>query len=646
MSKKNINMSIKGIAKLIVISVCMIMLFSQVGAQEPVKFAVPQAPIPESPDFATLILRDPWDMTQFTDISQYLNESGQREIIKNPRVENGLFLGTSAGTIAEGNNGNFYPLFPGYETTMLIGKVGHRYPIDANLYHCLYIAMQVNSPADGTSPDRFRVFWFADERFNTAGSEFYGSTVPIRIFEPEADPAPVTNIWKLHKIDLKNPPEGFDTRLATWNDKPFWQGLRIDPTIYADTDFSVDWVRLTNCQANTHTITWTPDSSLSNLWLRPEKTNRYIRIATDVDGQSGSYRLDVQGLAPGKYYVGLSQSLSDCCIVENSQSIVINQTPVADFARPSFYSGEDYATSTGNAWDFRDPADTLKVVGAQASYQNGVLDLVTQSSRNADPKIFLNTPLQIPDSRQYRYLNFRLYTAGPWQNVPDGMILRWIWVQPVDRGDECFRVSHDIPLNVGWQIYSIDLSDPFNGIAEEVAGSCNGLNLHWLESSPLSRFRLDPNENILGIPLHQQLDWVRLTKLEQVTQGTEFTIRIGLNKIPSEIASALFYYTNDLSNPTQHIVKESIKTSNVLNPERIQSSGEEILTSVFQQTVTLPMVMKDYIPLDLPGVANELTYNWDTSAVNPGEYFVCAQVNDTYNEAIYCSEAPVIIIAP
>jgi hypothetical protein len=643
---KMLFVSIKRITKLIIISVSMIILFSQVGAQEPIKLLIPQSPIPESPDFATLILRDPWDMTQFTDISQYLNESGQREIIKNPRVENGLFLGTSAGSIAEGNNGNFYPLFPGYETTMLIGKVGHRYPIDANLYHCLYIALQVNSPADRISPDRFRVFWFADERLNTAGSEFYGSTYPIRIIEPEADSTPVANIWKLHKVDLKNPPEGYDTRLATWNDKPFWQGLRIDPTFYADSDFSVDWVRLTDCQANIHTITWSPDSALSTLWLRPEKTSRYIRIAADVNGQSGSYQLDVQGLAPGKYYVGLSQSLSDCCIVESSQTIVINQTPVVDFASPSFYSGEDYATSTGNAWDFRDPADAVKVVGAQVTHLNGVLDLVTQSSRSADPKIFLNTPQRIPDSRDYRYLNFRLFTAGPWQNVTDGMILRWIWVQPVDREGECYRVSQDIPLNVGWQIYAIDLSDPFNGKAEEVAGSCNGLELHWLESSPLSKFRLDPNENILGVPLHQQLDWVRLTKLDQVTQGSGFTIRIGLNKMPSEIVSTQFYYTNDLSNPTQHIAKELIETSNVLNPKRIQSSGEEILTSISQQTLLLPMVMKDYIPLDLPGVAHELTHNWDTSAVNPGEYFVCARVNDTYNEAIYCSEAPVKIIAP
>lgn len=623
-----------------------VILFTQVGAQVPADLQAPQAAIPEGRDFATSILRDPWDMTEFTDISQYLNESGQREIIRNPRVEDGVFRGTSAGSIAQGNNGNFFPLFPGYETTMLIGKVGHRYPIDANSYHCLYIAMQVASPASQSSQDRFRIFWFADETLNTRGKTYYGSTVPIRIFGPDEDPSPATNIWKLHQVDLKNPPEGFDTSLATWNDRQFWQGLRIDPTIYADTNFAVDWVRLTDCKAVLHTITWSPNSSLTTLWLRPENTNRYIRLATDVNGQTGSYQLDLQGIAPGRYYAGLSSSLSSCCTVESSQPLVINQSPIVDFVQPSYYSGEDYAASAGNPWDFQDPADVLKVVGAQANRQNSILELVTQSSRNADPRIFLNTPQAIPDSSEYRYLNFRLNTAGPWQNVTDGMILRWIWVQPVSGGEECFRVSHDIPLNVGWQTYSIDLSDPFNGVAEEVAGSCNGLGLHWLDSKPITRFRMDPNENILGVPLEQQLDWVRLTKMEQVLRGSVFPIRIGLNKLPGEIPLVEFYYTNDLNNPTQHPAQELISTSATVDFEVFPSTGESKQEVALQQLTSLPLAVKNYLPSDLPGVAHEYIFSWDTTGVNPGEYFVCTRVNDSLNEAIYCSEAPVRVISP
>src|SRR5258706_9923270 len=58
---------------------------------------VPGSIIPESADFATLELRDPWDMDQFTDVSQYLNESGQRSVVSSPAVSDGLFTGQSAG---------------------------------------------------------------------------------------------------------------------------------------------------------------------------------------------------------------------------------------------------------------------------------------------------------------------------------------------------------------------------------------------------------------------------------------------------------------------------------------------------------------------------------------------------------------------
>jgi len=381
------------------------------------------------------------------------------------------------------------------------------------------------------------------------------------------------------------------------------------------------------------------------MWLKPEGTNRQIRVATDLVGQSGSYQLDVQGIAPGRYIVGLSQSRSGCCTVESKEILEINQTPIVDFVDPNFYSGPDYATMAGNAWDFQDPADVVKVGGAQSTLVNGVLDLVTQSSKRADPKIYLNTPQVIQNARDYRYFNFRMYTEGPWQNITDGMILRWIWVQLNNRGEECYRVSHDIPFDIGWQIYSIDLHDVFNGIAEEVAGSCNGLSWHWLDSNPISKFRLDPNENILGVPLHQQLDWVRLTQVESIPQGTPFTIRIGINKFPGDFNSIDFYYTSDPGSPTQHPINEFTSFSNLSNNNGDQYFGAGPQTAQLLQTALLPVAVKNYVPSDLPGVAHEIRLNWDTSSVDPGDYYVCVRINDGINEAVFCSEATVEVTA-
>lgn len=72
---------------------------------------LPASPQPEGTDFATLVLRDPWDMSEITDISQYLNEAGQRNLVKNVNVSDGLFTGTSVGNAITGN-AYFFPLFP------------------------------------------------------------------------------------------------------------------------------------------------------------------------------------------------------------------------------------------------------------------------------------------------------------------------------------------------------------------------------------------------------------------------------------------------------------------------------------------------------------------------------------------------------
>src|SRR5664279_763935 len=159
-------------------------------------------------------------MNQYTDISQYLNESGQRNLVANPAVANGQFTGQSVGSATSGDgNAYFFPLFPGYRTAMLIGKVGHRYPINSSLYHCLYIAMKVDSPANPPlAPDQFRIFWFADETLNGSSSP-WGQTSGIAVGAP-----PAYN--RIYRVDLAAPPNG---ALGThWTDRATWQGLRID----------------------------------------------------------------------------------------------------------------------------------------------------------------------------------------------------------------------------------------------------------------------------------------------------------------------------------------------------------------------------------------------------------------------------------
>lgn len=64
--------------------------------------------------------------------------------------------------------------------------------------------------------------------------------------------------------------------------------------------------------------------------------------------------------------------------------------------------------------------------------------------------------------------------------------------------------------------------------------------------------RFDPNENELGRILHQELDWIKLTKMDRVQAGRLFTIIQKANKPASDFAALTYYYTTSLSNPTQN----------------------------------------------------------------------------------------------
>jgi len=334
--------------------------------------------------------------------------------------------------------------------------------------------------------------------------------------------------------------------------------------------------------------------------------------------------------------------------MNTSQPLVINQTPVASFVRPSFFSGSDYASQAGNSWNFSDNTDVTELLSFKsASFQNGELIMVTASGpqpAGVDARFVLNSPLPA-NTATYRYLTFRMSTqngSAPWQNVVDGMIARFVWSVQGDSGRpgyRCTLVSQDIPYDVGYQTYSIDLYDTFNGQAEETQGECSSLSMTWQASGSVLQVRFDPNENISCNPQTgssfiistcgdyvQNLDWIRLTAIDQVTKGNPFPIQITLNRPPAGMTLA-FFYTTTPANPTQSPAQLYTPPAPPMGP--------------FQ--LFLPLLMKNYPTFDtFP--ETDVTYLWNTTNVSPGVYYICAQTNDGYNAATYCSEAPVQVI--
>jgi len=291
------------------------------------------------------------------------------------------------------------------------------------------------------------------------------------------------------------------------------------------------------------------------------------------------------------------------------------------------------------------------VLNTQAHIQDGVLDLITESGslpKDLDAQVFLNTP-QGFNGNQYRFLTFRYFTEGPWQRFGGGMVIRWIWTIPGTgggTGSRCHLVSQDIPHDVGWETLTIDLFNQYNGSVEQTSGDCPGGDLTWSGSNGIYKLRFDPNENISGVPFHQQMDWIRLTQVDSVIKGKPFPVQIGLNKSPGELGSIDFYYTDNLQDPTQHRAVEYIPLNapGTTQENKDLTPGQNLQAA--QRKIFLPTVLRISVGNEIPPVENAVDFMWDTSGVTPREYYMCVVVADQLNSATYCSDAPVQVIAP
>lgn len=644
---KPINKTILTFVILFIFIAAVVMVNTPLAAQLESMVFVPSEPVAEAKDFATLRLGDPWDMSEYSDVSKYINEAGERDVLRNIITEDGVFKATSIGDVLTGANGWFHVLFPGYETSVHVGKVGSATPIDSSQYQCLYMALKTNSPAANQfGPDQYRVFWWGDDRINTQGAP-YGFTQGIALY-PEHGAATPTPIWKLYKIDLANTPMPPEVPgLVRWQDKATWQGIRIDPTINANVDFAVDWVRLTSCQPHLVPITFTPNAGITALWLRPINSDRRILVGTGVNGASGSYQLDIQGIQAGEYKVGFGThgANASCCVSESSTNLKINQTPIVQFTNPTLYTGEDFATTSGNAWDMEGGDDLVSVECISSHwFSDNALWFVTPTDSQQPPHCVGGPPefvgdarirLNMPNGRtinpmEYRYLSFRMYDGQPWQRIPRGSMARLIWTIQGDSGRlgyECHLVSQDITFNVGWNIYTIDLWETFAGSAEEWAGECDSLPKNWRDSSPVMKLRFDPNENITSGNFQQAIDWLRITKPNRVKKGVFYPIGLD-NFFPDQAPTiSLYYTTNPATQPKQHVLM-------VYEP---QPPGEPPVGDYY---VYLPFITNGLLPA---GVESDYTYLWDTSQVALGEYYICAESSDGLNTAIFCSKASITV---
>jgi hypothetical protein len=582
--------------------------------------------IGEGKDFATQVLKNPWDMAEFSDISQWINHAVDPDLIGDLRVANGVFSGR-----ANGNYTDFYPLFPGYEPGVILPGTGAYSPISSSEFGCFYAAMKMDVPSNTTY--YYTVFWGKDRSAINEKSPTPKGWTSI-------DPAAriLDNLWNLYRLDLRNTPYQEGDR---WLSEPAWQTLRVSPLINApNATFAVDWIRLTDCAPVIHTLQNLPSGTFT-LWLGAGTPERQIRVAADFSPTNGRYAWDIQGIAPGTYNYYVRPAGNPTATPVSQGQITIVPRPIIRFVKPSPFSGPDYSTAKGDPWDMANDGDVLLTWCANGSIDQGVFRVVTRAvnqlpancigssdAREADPQLFLNTPIP-QNMTSYRYLSFRHNIQGAWSVPEKGMIVRWMWA--VERPEKlpCYYVSRDIALDVGWHTYTIDLYDLWNGTPAQVNHTDCPQNVHWKDQTgTISMFRLDPNENITSTDFVQEFDWIRLTQVESVQRGVPYRMAMKLNKPETGLTLNFYYTTNPVTSPKQNAVR--LYTPATSAP------------AIGEHAVYIPVTVNRYLDL----ITGDVSYYWDTSGVAAGQYYLCVEAGDGYNQSLSCSEAPVQIINP
>lgn len=574
----------------------------------------------EMPEYATLVWNDPWDMSQPLDVQQIDSPHCNQPNHFNPYTP--CSDGVWCGQVRPGSTDPYlYLLHPGFSDSLHVGRNGNLRPINANYYTQLTFRMYLS--AVDTSDPGFMVYWTngVDQDIGTNPSR-YGSS---RFYKTYAG-------WNIYTIDLSQETTPLDGSLP-WTGQ--LTGLRLDPGMVnmGGKVVMLDWVRLSPRQ--TRSVRWsTSETGFIKIKFQSvagtDQLRMYRVVSTwtepvSISASQGSYNIPAS-LPPGDWSIQLELNGQNSAPAGPWQ---IQQAPTLRFTKPSYTSGEDYATANlGRPWDMNGSGEVYAYFNTTAPvFSNGILTstsldtnpLNTCSGYWEDPYIFLlddnywdppYTTSPPIDTSKYRYLTFRVKLDG----TPD---LGYGWGARVGWADFLSQncgITNDFPLREGWNEYSIDLWNA--NIVEPDEPNCRK---PWQFSSQRRQLRFDPLES--PVSLTWRLDYIRLTANDTAQRNSIFPIKYLLNKTNG--VTVTFYYDTD-TNPANGRV---LANQYVSSP----SNGP--------YSVFLPFVMN----LSQTNPAGERIFSWNLAGVAAGTYYISADVNDGYQTTTWYSEVPMII---
>ena len=531
----------------------------------------PLAPVVvgEGDDYATRVLRNPWDMNESSDIGWEEGFNGS-----SVNVGGGIWQATNSLTGAY-----ILPLFPDFKGALAteplpgdkgLPTLGIRNPIDASKYSYLCYRLY------NSNRSSYAIYWSNDPNANQYWPD--GTNKAVRL-----DGIYTLNNhilrsgWEIYCHNMKNTGAEFEQIGGSWSGNII--GLRIDPSVNAQAGATtaVDWVRLVDPDSSAKVnISW--NHSGVGVW-------DVVTVYLDTDnsgyngtpmfrwsrGESpGTVQFPTAALPPGSYnfYIGVqrynvngtpsgSENFSGY-----SAAVTVRSAPQGYFSAPSMTSGDEYfSREAGNPVDMSGDEDMINLASNfppqlrqfsnyafidHPDAQDGKVfqaqaDPPLPGNLEGDNQIWLpvNQSKRI-DPSHYRYFAYRMF-ADPSQysdlsdRVNRGWVSRPVWwngnnvVDNANSGDPGAAVTR-----TGWQNYAIDLA----AIPSMWRGQ------PWQSFTSLQYLRFDPLEN----PVYTWfwVDWVRLYS-ENRTSNNEYTISFNVSDADSANVSVALYYDNNNS---------------------------------------------------------------------------------------------------
>ena len=470
--------------------------------------------IAAGPDFATDVLRDPWDMNNIEDVSP---DPGEIAGFTNFSV-NSAGNGLAGGRTAINDAGVMF-LSRGIYGTVTAHKNGFSFPIDTSSYQKL--SVRLSDSGLGENP---QVYWFPKQSGEASPEQFGVKYLP-----------PTKNGNSILVTSLTTGSSG-----SPWTSAPM-RGFRIDPNSdNSGFDMFFDWIRLTCADgtpcATMNTASWTGGSGNATVVvLDAGGTVLNVAPTATVSGTSLSWNTGI--LPPGNYTLRVTRGTA-----VGTKAFRINTPPTIAVTDPSRTSGPDFATTVlGNAWDMsasNDVAGSFNI--SPLTFSGGQLH---GTNTNGDPALeLLNNANNAGGARaintsRYRYLTHRMQVDGP-VDIANGSVTRIFWSSSPFAGGAEVTTTRDIVAFAGMRDYTIDLASLSVGVTGGLEPS--GTMEPWTTNNK-RYLRFDPHEFAAARQFH--IDDVKLTAIPE-SFGT-YTIRWAGADADGDATTVNLYLDND-----------------------------------------------------------------------------------------------------